>query len=267
MDIVTLCNKIELQAEMKDKVFAFTKEFDYNSVNHLLAEFCFYEKMNDSRVKLQSILGEDADGIKILSCMLKASADIYDVYKAKGIRDDIYFDTMKCYTRFIKETHMISGQWCFDRYWWTVRQAGGHLFRIGELEYEIKLLENKKVIGLHIPSFSDFSKEAVDRSFEEAKLFFEKYFPEVSECEWICRSWLLDNQLQNMLSSNSNIVQFQKRFEILDEGEMDIECINWIFQCQITDYEKLPEKTSLQRNVKKHLLEGGVIRNSFGRIK
>ena len=48
---------------MKDKVFAFTKEFDFNSVNHLLAEFCFYEKMNDSRVKLQSILGEDADGI------------------------------------------------------------------------------------------------------------------------------------------------------------------------------------------------------------
>ena len=29
MDIVTLCNKIELQVEMKDKVFAFTKEFDF----------------------------------------------------------------------------------------------------------------------------------------------------------------------------------------------------------------------------------------------
>ncbi len=266
MDIFKLCNKIELQDEIKEKVLAFAEDFDFRNVNHLLADFCVYEKMDEARIQLQEYLGEDEDGIKILACMLKASADLHDFYEKKGICDDIYFDTMKCYTRFIHETNMISGKWCFDRYFWTVRQAGGHLFRIGELEYEMKQLQEKIVIGLHIPSFSDFSKEAVDNSFENAKKFFDKYFPEVSECEWICRSWLLDNQLQNMLKNNSNIAQFQNRFEILDEGEMNMECINWIFQCQVTDYEKLPEKTTLQRNVKKHLLGGGVIRSSYGRV-
>lgn len=266
MDIVTLCNKIELQDEIKGKVLSFVGNFDFNSVNSILSDFCVYEKMDEARMQLQEYLGEDEDGIKILSCMLKASVDIYDFYKSKGISDDIYFDTMRCYTRFISETHMISGKWCFDRYWWTVRQAGGHLFRIGELEYEIKTIGDKKVIGLHIPSFSNFSKEAVDSSFEMAKQIFEKCIPEVSEYEWVCRSWLLDNQLQNMLKSDSNIVQFQKRFEILDEGETNKESIMWIFQCGFMDYEKLPERTTLQRKVKKHLLDGGVIRTSYGRV-
>ena len=33
------------------------------------------------------------------------------------------------------------------------------------------------------------------------------------------------------------------------------------------DYDTLPEKTSLQRNMKKHILSGGVVRNAYGRLK
>lgn len=65
--------------------------------------------MNDAQLELQAILGEDEDNIKILTCMLKASADAYEIYKTKGISDKIYFDTMKCYTRFINETYKMTG--------------------------------------------------------------------------------------------------------------------------------------------------------------
>ena len=67
-----------------------------------------------------------------------------------------------------------------------------------------------------------------------------------------------------MLKSDSNIVSFQNRFEIVDEGEADTEFIEWLYNTKSTDYSTLPENSYLQINVKKHLLSGGVIRNSYG---
>ncbi len=267
MDVLTLCTQINLQPEIKKYVIEFLDNFNFHTVKKHLKEFLIYEKMNDARIELQAILGDDADNIKILTCMLKASADIYDVYKLKGISDDVYFDTMKCYTRFINETYEMTGKLYFDRYWWTTRQSGGHLFRIGALEYEMKHVDDIVVISIHIPSDADFSSIVVDKSIARAKEFFKRYYPELEDAEYRCHSWLLDKQLKEMLSEKSNIVSFQNRFEIFDEGEVDMEFIEWLFHTKAADLKKLPERTSLQRNVKKHLLSGGVIRNSYGKLK
>lgn len=171
MNISTLCDRINLQSEIKSRVIRFSNGFDFNSVNDQLRGFQNYEKMSEALTELQAILGEDNDNIKILACMLKASADVYEIYKSKGISDEIYFVTMKCYTRFIDETYNMTGKLYFDRYWWTTRQAGCHLFRIGELEYEMKHIEENIVIGIHIPSDVDFSPSAIDNSLASAALF------------------------------------------------------------------------------------------------
>lgn len=267
MDILTLCNKINLQTEIKSRVLEFADNFDFTKVDKQLKDFLIYEKMNEARLELQAILGEDEDNIKILTCMLKASADIYGIYKTKGISDIIYLDTMKCYTRFINETYKMTGRLYFDRYWWTTRQASCHLFRIGTLEYEIKHIDDKVVIGLHIPSDADFSTSAVDNSLMNAKEFFARYYPNLANAEYRCHSWLLDSQLKGMLNENSNIVSFQNRFEIFDDGEVATEFIEWLYNTKSNDYSALPENTSLQRNMKKHILSGGVICNAYGRLK
>lgn len=267
MDILTLCNEINLQSEIKSRVVAFADRFDFKIVDKQLKDFLVYENIKKAQIELQEALGEDKDNIKILTCMLRASANSYNIYKAKGIRDEIYFATMKCYTRFMNETYKMTGRLYFDRYWWTARQAGCHLFRIGELEYEIKHISNKRIISLHIPSDADFSPSAVDKSLESAGRFFKEHYPELESEKYCCHSWLLDSQLKGMLSQSSNIVNFQKRFEILDKGEADTEFIEWVFHTKSIDYAALPEHTSLQRNIKKHLLSGGVIRNAYGEIK
>ena len=267
MNILHLCDKIKLQSQIKNKVLEFTDSFDFTTIDKQLKDFLVYEKMEKARLELQSILGDDEDNIKILACMLKASVDAYDIYKEKGICDEIYFTTMKCYMRFIDETYKMTGQLYFDRYWWTTRQAGCHLFRIGELEYEIKHLDDKIVIGIHIPSNADFSPSAVDKSLANARSFFAEHYPELANAEYRCHSWLLDRQLKEMLNDNSNIISFQNRFEIFDEGEADTGFIEWLFNTKSTDFATLPESTSLQKNMKKHLLSGGVIRNAYGRLK
>ncbi len=245
----------------------FAGNFDFGKVDKQLKDFLVYENMRETQIELQTILGDDEDNIKILTCMLKASADVYEIYKAKGINDESYFDTMKCYTRFINETYIITGRLYFDRYWWTARQAGCHLFRVGEIEYEMKHIDDKIVIGIHIPSDADFSPSAVDESLINAKCFFAEHYPYLANAEYICHSWLLDSQLKGMLRQNSNIISFQNRFEIFKEGEVDTEFIEWLFSTKSNDYKTFPENTSLQRNMKKHLLSGGAIRNAYGRLK
>lgn len=267
MDILTLCNKIKLQPDIKSRVLEFANNFDFNTVDKQLKNFLIYEKMNEAWLELQSILGDDKDNIKILACMLKAPADAYEIYKTKGISDNVYIDTMKCYTRFINETHKMTGRLYFDRYWWTARQARCYLFRIGELEYEMKHIDDKIVIGIHIPSDADFSPSTVDKSLMKAKEFFTEYYPDLANAEYRCHSWLLDSQLKEMLNENSNIINFQNRFEIFDEGEIGTDFIEWLYNTESTDYSALPENTALQRNMKIHLLSGGVIYNAYGRLK
>lgn len=264
MNIATLCDKINLQPQIKQSVLSFVEKQDFKKIDEVQKDYFFYEKMKEALNKTRELLGEDLDGIKILSCMLKASLNAYEVYKEKGISEEIFIATMKCFTRFIDETYRMTGEWCFDRWWWTTRQVGCHLFRIGELEYEIKPVDDDVVISLHIPSDADFSPSAVDKSLEEADKFFERYYPKLSGAKYICHSWLLDKQLQDMLKSDSNIVSFQNRFEIVDEGEADTEFIEWLYNTKSTDFSTLPENSYLQINVKEHLLSGGVIRNSYG---
>lgn len=267
MDLLTLCNQIDLQPEIKGRVLAFENKFDFNTIDLQLKDFSDYNKMKQAHTELKRILGEDKDHIKILTCMLKASAAAYEKYQEKGIHDDVYFATMKCYTRFIDETYQRTGKLFFDRDWWTIRQAGCHLFRIGALEYEIKRSDPKITIALHIPSDADFSPESVDRSLERAKVCLAQYDPETQGADYVCRSWLLDRQLQGMLKEASNIVDFQKRFEILDAGTASTGFLSWVFKRDAVAYADLPEDTSLQRNMKQHLLAGGVVREAFGRIK
>lgn len=264
MNIKTLCNLINLEPEIKNKVLSFFDGFDFSAVEEYLSLFKDYLMMDTALKELRETLGEDIDNIKILSCELKASSNIYDFYKIKGIPDEIYIETMKCYTRFIKETYQMTGKLYYDRFWWTTRQAGGHLFRIGALEYEIT---PNNIIEIHIPSDSDFSPSSVDESIKSSIDFFKKYFPELKIKEYQCHSWLLDNNLQKMLKEDSNILSFQRRFEIIDEGEKDDSIIEWLFQTKSHDYTNLKEDTYLQRNVKKYLLSGGVIKSSSGRLK
>lgn len=267
MDIIQLCDEIKIQPPIKTKVLQFLKTFDIKSVKALLKEFFVYEKMNDARMKLCAVLGEDNEHIKILACMLQASVYAYDIYKKKGISKEIYIATMKCYTRFIQETYKMTGKLYFDRYWWTTRQAGCHLYRLGELEYELKPINNKEiVIEMHIPSDANFSSVSVDASIKMARKFFDEYYPELSDCEYRCHSWLLDTQLKDMLIENSNIFSFQNRFEIYDAGEIDTEFIEWLFNTKTRDYPNLPENTSLQRKVKSHILNNGIIRTAYGRL-
>ena len=71
MEIHTLCDEIQLQPEIKSRVFDFVNAFDFTAVDRQLIALRDYEKMSEALAELQTILGEDTDNIKILACISK----------------------------------------------------------------------------------------------------------------------------------------------------------------------------------------------------
>lgn len=65
-------------------------------------------------------------------------------------------------------------------------------------------------LRVHIPDDGPMTFAACGRSFERARTFFPEHVPEHPVDAFVCTSWLLDTQLQELLSLPSNMVQFQR---------------------------------------------------------
>ena len=180
----------------------------------------------------------------------------------KRIPEDIWIATMKAFPRFIAEHRRSYGYDGFDRYGWTVRQAGARLFRIGELEYELAENEpGKRVIRVHIPSDTKLEPALLNASLSRADAFLGEYFPEWADLPKICESWLLSPVLKELLPPESRILRFQSAFDLRETFPEDDAALEWVFrvaqgQREGLDMTKLPEETSLQKRMKALLLSG-----------
>ena len=85
MNLETLCDKIELQQEIKTQVLEFVNNFNFPKIDEIQKGYFIYQNMKDALDKTRSLLGEDLDGIKILSCMLKETLHTYKIYEEKEI--------------------------------------------------------------------------------------------------------------------------------------------------------------------------------------
>lgn len=264
MNLITLCNRIQLQDEIQKEVIEYSQTSRFHEILPFIGGLKNMETESQTRKELEPLLGADPKKIKMLTCMLTCAVQQYQWYQEKGISETIYFDTMRCFTRFIEECRQITGQYAFDREWWAVRQISGILFRIGELEYEMVKEGLEPAISIHIPSDSVFTPQRCDRSLEKARAFFAKYFPEYDGKDYVCWSWLLAPELENLLPPDSNIIAFQHRFLIQELDYSDTEYIQWVFKTKNLPLENLPEDTALQKKMKQHLLNGGKLGNGQG---
>lgn len=261
-----LCEKLDMPQEITEQVLEFDSQFDYGAINHLMKKLFAEEDWEEGRTEIKRALGEDAKGIRILACMLKCALQTYDNYGKLGISEQIYIDTMKCFTRFVEEHKVSYGSYGFDRDFWTVRQIAGKLFRVGELEYELRNVNGQRFISVHIPSDARVKKQLLAKSYDDARQLLERVFPEYRKAEMKCESWLLAPALQKLLPEHSNILEFQRAFEIekVDEEAKDV--LEWVFKNPNLALAELPEDTSLQRKMKQYLLQGGKVGVAFGRL-
>ncbi len=187
-----------------------------------------------------------------------------------GKPQEIWLDTMKCFTRFVNEHFRQYGFYGFDRGFWTTRQINARLFRIGELEYELLKDENGKSLALHIPSDAVLEADRLNASLCDARAFMKEFYPDWSEAPVTLRSWLLSQELESCFPEEGHIRRFRKAFDIQETEEDCLEAVlEWVFEqprekCGGEDLDALPEKTRLQRSIKAYLLKGGRVCEAAG---
>lgn len=260
MDILELARKLDIPGEVVSSLAPVPEAAPY------LHGLCG-ETYEANATALHEAIGRDENGLKILSAMLEAALLTWEEYARRGISEKTYFATMGCFSRFIRE-HMESfGVYGFDRWWWTGRQTSLQLFRIGSLEYELGTTDGKKWISVHIPSDADLSDEALDESLSEAHAFLHKFFPAYESVEFHCHSWLLSPTLGKLLPESSRINRFRNRFELQGFDEEADDYKLWVYKNKFLRTEDFPENTTLQKNMKEFLLQGGKVGAAWGKIR
>ena len=265
MKLQTLCEKIHLQESFRAGVLDFSRCLQDYNVEKAISALTHSNTAPDACETLIRELGDDPQGIKILTCYLHAAILTHENYQRLGIDDAIFFETMRCFPRYIEETNERSGRYAFDRARFCHRHISMKILRIGALEYEMKEREGVLVNAVHIPTDASFTREALDASFHSARRLIRKFFPEFANAPITCESWLLGASLKDILNEDSRILAFQKRFDIRPSSVPGTDYRKFIFhRDDCSDYASLPENTSLQKKIKQRLLAGLSIDCGFG---
>lgn len=271
-ELTKLCNNINMPVEATNEVLSLLSTYDFNQVQPHFNLLFDVKAGSEAVEKLNALFcTHEKSKFLWLATSLSAALCTQEKYHAMGISDEIFYDTMGCFSRFVKEHKESYGEYGYDRQFWSYRQLSQTLYRIGTLEFELitrndaleldgKVILNKgdNVLSIHIPSDGKINTENCHESYKMAIAFFKKYYPDFDYNYFWCQTWLLSPHLKEVLPAHSNILQFQSDFTTCNTVESDSYKL-WVFKDSNLAVEDFPEDTSLQRNIKKHIQNGGKI--------
>lgn len=129
-------------------------------------------------------------------------------------------------------------------------------FQGGE-NYQMIIGSEHKVLDVHIPGGASLEMDECFMSMRRGIKFFKEKFPEEQFDYFACFSWLMDARLPLLLSPESNIVRFQRLFRLFPSPLSANEVLfTNVFGYVPTDYNQLPEDTSLKRTLSEFLRNG-----------
>ena len=192
-----------------------------------------------------------------------------------GIPREITVASLKDVNPWVENHYNRYGEYGFSEAFWVVGFYLSGRFRLGRLQFNFAkplpfMPECDIVLETHIPQGEPLYNDECIKSFEMAKVFFAKFFPEKNPRYFMCDSWLLCPQLVNIADEQSNLVKFMKMWtQIPFDGDESHQAMERVFGFGFKreDLMNAPEKTKLQRNLKNYLLNGGNINMSAGYIE
>ena len=219
-----------------------------------------------------------ADSCKNLLMYLYFCENLQKKYCEKGIAEKYLLDTLGDIVIWAKTHYSINQSIGLSETSWLIRHVTMKLIKLGRLQFcmapaehatpEGEISEGENVLEIHICEGEKLDVAECRKSIEAAKTFFAEYFPEFEYKYFTCHSWLLDSTLKKMLSENSNILKFQKLFEVVSEDDSN-RIVRYIFRWDMTE-EKLSGAvctSSFAETVKSHVLSGNTFPASLGIIK
>lgn len=178
-------------------------------------------------------------------------------HRAFGLTDDESRATIQALPRHVALHRACGGEpggWEVE---WIEMIWDGKLSELGRLQFED---HGDGVLDVHIPETGlPLEPDACDASFARAR----EVYPGHHTAQ--CTSWLLDRQLADALPPASNIVLFQRRFVLRDEGrEANDDVRRFVFHTYEQDLDKLRPRTTLERALAERMRAGGTWRAPTG---
>jgi hypothetical protein len=216
---------------------------------------------------------------------LAALADVRRFHAKRGIPDDISWATLADLGRNLKRDRLLLGDGGLRTSGWLTLHFRGSIYQLGRLQFNRMTIrpahrawftevpshvadafrDGKPAVGIHIPESGPLTPEACDDSLAQAQGFFARHFSETPTRLGICTSWLLDPQLADYLGPNSNIMLFQRRFDLIGEGfDGDADVLRFVFHRIAPNINDLPRRTALERAIVTHLRAGKHWRDRTG---
>jgi hypothetical protein len=201
-----------------------------------------------------------------------------DTFARRGIPEDVVRATLDDFARQAELCRRLYGRAGLAAPNWLALHFRGTLYELGRLQFQRSLIPNDKALSiapgatgdvsmldLHIPESGPLTPRRVDAALAAAKEFFPRYYPQEPYELAVCTSWLLDDQLARYLPETSNIVAFQRRFELTPDihSEDDPSVVEFVFrrprELPLDDgvLASLPQDTALQRAIVTHIRAGG----------
>ncbi|HKH88189.1 MAG TPA: acyltransferase domain-containing protein [Acidimicrobiales bacterium] len=206
-------------------------------------------------------------------------------HAARGIPDDVSWASFADLGRHMAIHRRAYGATGIDASWWLSLSLRAEAFDLGRLQFNWFRLgigdespwwypadeaerrgagfrPDDFAVGIHIPENGPMEPEACGESLERARGFFARHFPVPDQARRLgtCWSWLLDDQLAQWLPADSNIVKFQRRFELVPGWQPgDHSLFEFVFRVPgaLDHLDSLPQRTTLERAAVAHVKAGG----------
>lgn len=258
----------------KDEFFALINTYEENIC-------CDYQKLIDECKKISNSLDvhEYTVGLLLFVCLSK---HLKEVYKEKGIPEQLWVDSVADLKWKLLECKAVKGIWGSFVYDWDWFPGFFNLkrFTFGRLQYEIgnfyddeyekdgiKLTRQTKVLYVHIPrTLTPLDEESCIKSYKMAKEFHKDLLIN-GKLPIACESWLLYKENEKLFPKGTNTRKFFDQFDITkseDYGD-DNPDIWRLFDMDYTpDLDKLPYDTTLRRAYVDHMKKGGKTGYGYG---
>lgn len=141
------------------------------------------------------------------------------------------------------------------------------LTEISKAEWELCLSDKDPVLRIHIPPDGSFDHESIQRAYRRTREVFAASYPELAFKAFFCSSWLMSDDLYEILKPTSNILGFQSDFVKIPWKSSGGLVFMFAFSAGPSipaDIDSLPEETSMQRKIKERYRNGGYVHEGAG---
>ncbi len=229
---------------------------------------CDYERilrLADDAAQAVGIHAYTAE-LLVFLCMTKT---LRERYRTRNIDEAIFYNSVLDLRYKLEECKAVKGIIGSFVAPWFAGFFDMTRFALGRLQFELIPFENtyekdgkqltpdSRVINVHIPrTGTPLAENACEAAYAQAANFFAD---EISgDIAFVCHSWLLYPENETILSPQSNIVRFMKRYDVvrwgIDKHQNDL----WrLFDTDERHPDRLPADTTARRLYAEHLKAGG----------